>query len=227
MLAFSSHVFKINTFHDEVNLKLFGFPHSPHSRRTVAVAKHLGMTNVEIKMLNLPGGEHTQALKDLNPNLVVPVLQDGSFTLWESNAIMQYLCAKSGFNTLWPNDFTKQADISRWLFWQTSSFGPACGTLVMENFAKDALFKMGPPNALEVEKATTAFHKKAKVLDTHLASNKFVCGNDLTIADFALASWLPYAEPGKIPMANYSKITGWMGRVADSKGWMESDPSKF
>lgn len=208
-------------------MKLFGFPHSPHSRRAVAVVKHLGLADCEIKMLNLPGGEHKSALAGLNPNLVVPVLQDGKFNLWESNAIMQYLCAKSGFSSLWPNDFQKQADISRWLFWQTSSFGPPCGTLVMENFAKDALFKMGPPNAVEVEKATTAFHKNAKVLDAHLAANKFVCGNDLTIADFAMASWLPYAAPGKIPMGSYNHITGWMARVGDTKGWVESDPSKF
>jgi glutathione S-transferase len=47
----------------------------------------------------------------------MPVLEDDGFVLWESNAILFYLAAKSGGRTMWPADLKGQADVLRWMTW--------------------------------------------------------------------------------------------------------------
>ncbi|KJV04997.1 glutathione S-transferase family protein, partial [Methylocucumis oryzae] len=77
-------------------MKLYHFPISPNSRRVVAVIHHLGL-ECELIALDLSKGEHlTPEFISLNPNHMIPTLVDGDTVLWESNAIMQYLCAKVG-----------------------------------------------------------------------------------------------------------------------------------
>src|SRR5258707_12710039 len=75
----------------------------------------------------------------LNSNAKVPVLSDGSFTLWESNAIMQYLADKAGDTALFPRDPQIRADIARWQFWELAHFNKAFGTLAFEAVAKARL----------------------------------------------------------------------------------------
>src|SRR5262249_9043702 len=65
----------------------------------------------------------------LNPNGMVPLLVDGAFRLWESNAIMQYLADKAGSDALFPRDPQKRADVVRWQFWEVAHFNKAFGLL--------------------------------------------------------------------------------------------------
>ena len=70
-------------------------------RRVLALVKHLGIT-AEFAELDLMGGDlKTPAYARLNPNMKAPVLVDGEFVLWESSAIMAYLCIKAG-SDMWP-----------------------------------------------------------------------------------------------------------------------------
>ena len=114
-------------------MKLYVFPPSPNARKVMMVAHHLGL-DYETEIVDLTAGDqHTEAYRAINPNGVMPALEDGDLTLWESNAIMQYLCNQSESQTLWPSDVAAQADVSRWQCWQLSCWGPACGTLVFQN----------------------------------------------------------------------------------------------
>ena len=68
----------------------------------MALANHLGL-DCEIRVVNLFKGEqHQPGFAALNPNERMPVLEDDSFVLWESNAILQYLAAKKPGSGLWP-----------------------------------------------------------------------------------------------------------------------------
>src|SRR5256885_2142070 len=95
-------------------MKLHTFVGSPHSHKAEAVVSHLGL-DVQIVHHDLRGGELAGAdYVALNPNAMVPLLVDGSFKLWESNAIMQYLADTAGDNSLFPRDPQIRADIARW-----------------------------------------------------------------------------------------------------------------
>jgi glutathione S-transferase len=63
---------------------------------------------------------------------MVPVLVDGTFRLWESNAINQYLVEKAGGSPLFPRDPQIGADITRWQFWEQAPFNKAFGTLIFD-----------------------------------------------------------------------------------------------
>src|SRR4051812_17095433 len=60
-----------------------------------------------------------------NPNAKIPVIQDGDFTLWESNAICRYLAARHPHRTLLPEDAQARAVVDQWLDWQATELNTA------------------------------------------------------------------------------------------------------
>src|SRR3954452_19610327 len=61
----------------------------------------------------------------MNPNGRIPTLVDGDFALWESNAIMRYLCLAHGGETpLYPSTPRHRAAVERWLDWTLSTVQP-------------------------------------------------------------------------------------------------------
>src|SRR5580698_8936994 len=99
-------------------MKLYSVHNSNNCRRANATILHLGL-DVELVEMNMADMKKPDYLA-LNPNGKVPTLVDGEFKLWESRAIMQYLASKKPGTSLWPNDPKKQADITRWQFWESS-----------------------------------------------------------------------------------------------------------
>jgi len=68
---------------------------------------------------------NTPDYRKLNPNGLVPTIDDEGFILWESNAIVRYLAAKHAAGTLWPTDLKVRGDADRWMDWCTSTLWPA------------------------------------------------------------------------------------------------------
>ncbi|MDD5274028.1 MAG: glutathione S-transferase family protein [Methylovulum sp.] len=207
-------------------MKLYHFPISPNSRRVIAVLHHLGL-DCQLQAVDLLKGEHLQAdFLQLNPNHMIPTLVDGDFVLWESNAIMQYLCSKVPDNSLLPADPKVHADITRWQFWQVGHFGRACGVFIFENILKGAL-KLGEPDAAELAKATDNFHRFAKVLEEHLTGRDWLVGDTLTLADFSVASLLELTALAKYPLEGYPEIARWYSAIEQIPAWQSSTPAKL
>lgn len=202
-------------------MKLYHFPLSPNSRRVVAVLHHLQLP-CELQALDLSKGEQLQTdFLKLNPNHMIPTLVDADFVLWESNAIMQYLCSKVPNNSLWPTNPKLQADISRWQFWVVGHFGSACGTLLFERVIK-ILFNRGEPDEQEIAKGEERFHRFAQVLEQHLTGRNWLVGDGVTLADFAVGSWLAVASPAQYPFANYPEIQRWYVNIEQLPAWQSS-----
>jgi glutathione S-transferase len=207
-------------------MKLYHFPISPNSRKVVAVLHHLGL-ECELESVNLGGGDQLKPeFLKLNPNHMIPTLVDGDFSLWESNAIMQYLCSKVPDNSLYPAGAMVQADINRWLFWQSGHFGSACGVFVFENVIKK-FFNMGEPDAAELAKGAERFNRFAAVLEAHLSGRDWLVGDKITIADLSVGSFLDLAEMGQYPMAPYKEIARWYSSIEKLPAWESSAPAKF
>jgi len=201
---------------------LYGMPASPSHRKILALAIQLN-SPIDTKFVDLAKGEHRhpEFLK-LNPNGRVPVLVDGDFVLWESNAIMQYIASKTK-NTLWPDDNCVRADISRWQCWQLSQWAPACESLIWENQIK-AWLNMGAADPALVEKGEADFRSQAAVLDAHLAGRDWIVGGALTLADLSLASHLAYAESAKLPWQDFAHLQRWYARIEQLDCWKKSQP---
>jgi glutathione S-transferase len=204
-------------------MRLYGFPPSPNTWKVRAVAAHLNLP-LELEFVDLTKGEQrTPAYLAINPTGRTPVLIDGDFTVWESNAIMQYLASQKP-NSLWPNDTRVRADITRWQCWQLAHWGSdACVPLVFNRLVK-RLLNLGPPDQAAVAKATEAFNKEAKVLDTHLAEQPYLVGKELTLADFSVAANLLFAKEADMPIGPYLRLQEWFGRVSALPCWRETAP---
>jgi glutathione S-transferase len=187
-------------------------------RKVCALARHLRLP-VQAIYVDLGRGEHrTPDFLAMNPNGKVPVLVDGSTTLWESNAILCYLADKAG-SDLWPRD-ARQYEVLRWLMWDATEFAPQAGTLYFEHIIK-ARFGIGPPDAAEVARATEGFKRFAGVLESHLRGRRCLVAETLSVADFAVANTLPYAQQARLPLDGFPEIRRWHAQMEQLAGWLE------
>lgn len=199
-------------------MKLYTFPMSNNAMKVVAVIKHLSL-DAESEMVDLSKGKQLEPdFVKLNPNHMIPTLRDGDFVLWESNAIMQYLCTKKPGSTLYPSDPKVQCDINRWMFWQSAHMGDAVAAIQFQRMVKGLLGRGGPDPAV-VEPALESFHRFAKVLDGHLATREWLVGSGVTLADFSVGSCFIYAGPVQLPIEGYPNLQAWYGRLMALPSW--------
>jgi glutathione S-transferase len=203
-------------------MRLYVFPYSPRALKVIALKNYLGL-ECEQRFVDLGQDAHLDAgFKKLNPNQKMPVLEDDGFVLWESNAILQYLAAQKPESGLWPDDFKGQADVLRWLLWESAHWDQQAWGLVGFEKASKMVLRLGAPDPAQIARGEQAFHRFAAVLDEHLKGRTWMVGNQATIADFAIAAWLPMAQPLNLPVENYGEIMRWYDRVAILPGWQES-----
>jgi glutathione S-transferase len=202
-------------------MKLHTVAGSPNGRKVEAVIHHLGL-DVEIECHELFNGELRRAeYVAINPNSKVPTLVDGTFTLWESTAIMQYLADKAGDDSLFPRDARTRADITRWQCWELAHFNSAFGTLAFETVAKPR-HNVGPPDAELVRQAQANLERFAPVLDGHLAGRQYVVGNAVTLADYSMLPFESYRPLVPFDWTRYANINAYFDRARNLSAWVRS-----
>lgn len=190
-------------------------------RKVCAVAKYLE-SPLDYAYLDLSRGEHRKPLYlALNPNGKVPTLVDDNRVLWEADAIMCHLAARCD-SELWPQD-ARQTDVIRWFSWNAQHFTANAGTLYFEHIIKSR-FGVGDPDAVAVKHATEEWRRYAAILDDHLRARRWLVGESLTVADFALAVALPYAKPACIPLDDFAAVKRWHERLNELDAWREPFP---
>jgi glutathione S-transferase len=129
------------------------------------------------------GGAHgvvrEPAYLAMNPNGLVPTLEEDGFVLWESNAILRYVAATSPILAL-PEAPRERAHIDQWIDWQATSFTPAMRDAFWQ------LFRSPKPDHALVAASLAHSEEHAAILDAHLADRAYAAGDRFTIADIAL-----------------------------------------
>jgi len=205
-------------------MKLY-YAETMNPRKVCALAKHLG-SPVEYVRVELAQGEH-KGPEHLarNPNGLVPVLGDQGRSIWESGAILVHLAYKSG-SEMWPlRDPDKQVEVVRWLSWEAAHWAPAAGAFYFEHAIKPA-FGMGEPDLAALDKMERAVHRGARVLEQRLAVNRFLAGNTMTIADFAVGVLFSIADQIKLPVGDYRSIARWHEELQKLDAWRNPWPSQ-
>jgi glutathione S-transferase len=202
-------------------MRLYYHPFSSNARRAVITAIELAAP-VELVLVDLPKREHRQpAFLARNPAGRVPVLEDGSFLLPESHAIMLYLAEKSAGQTLYPSDLQARMQVNRWMFWCAAHFQPAISVLNWENVVKK-LLGLGGPDASEIIRGERLVQETAALLDSHLASREWVAGPAMTLADISLATPLMTMAPAKLPVTQFKHLQSWFARMAARDSWQRT-----
>jgi glutathione S-transferase len=202
-------------------MKLHVFPPSPRALKVIALARHLELDS-QLAIVDLFKGEQqAPAYAALTPNKRMPVLEDGDFVLWESNAILQYLAAKKPESGLWPSDIRGQANVARWCNWESAHWTPACTPFAFERVVKK-LAGRGDPDPKEIERGTALFHPLAEVLNGHLRGKRFLLGDELSVADFAVATGMVFSSAAQFPLEKYPEVTRWYDGFRSLPAWQKS-----
>jgi glutathione S-transferase len=204
-------------------MKLYGFPASPNTWQVRALAAHLGVP-LEFQLVDLTkGASRTPEFLALNPTGRTPVLLDGDFKLWETQAIMQYVAGKRA-NPLWPDDARTRADITRWQSWNLAHWNQDAWVPALTERLVKKVVNLGPVDQAVVAKAEAAYRKEATMLDAHLCGRKYLVGDAPTLADFAVAAPLFYAQQAALPLEPYAHLRAWFARVSGLPCWSETAP---
>jgi glutathione S-transferase len=159
----------------------------------------------------------------INPNGMVPTLRDGDVTLWESNAIMQYLADGVPGNTLLPANRQARAEVMRWQSWELAHFNKAFGVLSFEAVAKPG-FMGAQPDANLVEWSTRELARFAPILDRALDGRKYLVGNDITLADYSMIHLEGFQEAVPFDWSPYPNLNGYFDRMRFVPHWATTAP---
>ncbi len=164
-------------------LKIWGRISSINVKKVVWTAQELGLDFQRTEAGGLFGIVKTPEYLRLNPNSLVPVIEDDDYVLWESNVIVRYLCAKHSAGQMYPSELRERFDAERWMDWQQTTLNPASRPGFWQ------LIRTPPElrNAGLIAESNAAVESLMATLDAHLATRKFVLGQRFTIADIPLA----------------------------------------
>lgn len=204
-------------------MKLYTHPVSTTCRPIMMLAAEQGIP-LDMQVVDLFTGEHTKApYGAINPNHLIPVLEDGDFRLTESSAIMKYLADKVG-SPLYPKDLQQRARVNERMDWINTQLGREfCYGVVYPQ-----IFPHHKRRSPEVQEATLQWGKEQaqrwlKVLDEHILGpgNNYLCGDSLTIADFYAAAFLTVGEVVGCSFAAYPNVQRWLARMKALESWKQ------
>ena len=202
-------------------MKIYYHPASTTSRPLMLFAAEEGV-NVDFELVDLFTGAH---YKDdytaINPNRLVPVLEDGDFRLTESSAILKYLADKVK-SPRYPAELRARARVNERMDW--------INTQVCRDFAYGFVYPQILPthkrSSDEVQAATIAWGRERAaiwlgVLDRSLlgSQNRYLCGNELTIADHFGAPFVALGDTVRCGYADYPNVARWLSTMKALPSW--------
>ena len=202
-------------------MKIYYHPVSTTSRMLMLFAAETGL-QADYQVVDLFTGEHYQpAYAALNPSCMVPMLEDGDFRMTESSAILKYLAEKIGSPT-YPADLRKRARINEMMDWLNTQFYRDYGY----GLIYPQLFPHLKRATEELQSGTVSWGKdKSKgwlgILDSKLIgpTNAYLCGNDISIADYFGAPMLTLGELVRCEFSSYPNISRWLGNMKARPSW--------
>ncbi len=160
-------------------LTIWGRLNSHNVKKVAWFAEELGLAYVR----HDTGGQFgmSDAYLAMNPNALIPTIEDGGFVLWESNAILRYLAARHGGPRWWPDEPQLRALGDRWMDWQ----------FTYADAQRDAfvhLVRTAPDkrNGEAVARSVARASKLMMILDRYLAETPWLSGGDFGVGDIPM-----------------------------------------
>ena len=157
------------------------FHSTPNSMKVTLLLEELNLP-YDLKVIDIFKGEqHSEHYLAINPNGKVPALRDGETTIFDSHAILLYLARKHA--RFLPDTEQSYASMLSWLQFVATGLSPFSGQAVhFLHYAPERIAYATHRYVGEVE-------RHYQVLDRHLANNRYLAGDDYTVADMALWGW--------------------------------------
>lgn len=163
-------------------LRIWGRLTSINVQKVVWCADELGLAYERIDAGGAFGLTRTPQYLAMNPNALVPVIEDDGLVLYESNPIVRYLAARHAPGVLWPEGLAQRADVDRWMEWQSTAYGPA----MRDAFWNLIRTPVERRDAAAIERSRAESERLSGILDAHLASHAHLTPNGFTAADIVV-----------------------------------------
>ena len=202
-------------------MKLYYHPASTTSRVVQLFAIDQGV-DLDYQVVDLFTGEHLKPeFARINPNCLVPVLEDGAFRLTECSAILKYLADKAN-SPAYPKDLQARARVNEMMDWFNSN--------IYKDFAYGLIYPQTFPHHKRpgdaVQSGTLEWGKQKtqawlKILDQSLLGpNKaYLCGDKITLADYMGAEMIALGSLVRCSYAAYPNLERWLGNMKALKSW--------
>ena len=193
-------------------LKIYGRVNSINVQKVLWAAAECCVTFQQVDVGGAFGGNDQPWYREMNPNGLVPTIDDDGYVLWESHAVVRYLAAAYGADSLWPADPRRRGEADRWMDWQQTTLQPGMTALFWG-------WIRTPPEQRDLaamEAARVATSPLWQRLDDHLAGRQFVMGEHFSMGDIPVGAmchrWLNLPiERGDLPEQPH--LQAWYGRL--------------
>jgi glutathione S-transferase len=158
----------------------------------------------------------------LNPNGLIPVIEDENGVLWESNTICRYLAAKAGRDDLLPEDPRRRAVVEQWMDWQATELNNAW------SYAFLALVRENPSyqDPAKIEKSLAEWDRMMEILDGHLASDgPYIAGDEFTLADIVLGLSVHRWRMTPHAMPDLGEVLAYYERLCERADFLTHGPN--
>ena len=198
-------------------LKVWGRKTSSNVQKVLWCCGELGLAFERVDIGGPFGGNREPEYLALNPNGLVPTIEDDGFVLWESNSIVRYLAAKHENGGLWPAEPRRRADADRWMDWQSCTVGPAMVAVFR------GLIRTPPEerDAAKIEAARKDWAASWTILDAHLADEDHVAGGAFSVADIALGIMAYRWFTLEIEREEFAHLAVWYQRLCERPPFRE------
>lgn len=202
-------------------MKLYMHPVSMTSRPVRLFIAESGV-DADEQLVDLFTGEHyKEPFVSINPNRMVPVLEDGDFRLTESSAILKYLADRID-SPAYPKDLKQRAKVNEMMDWLNTNFyrDYAYGFIYPQVFPHHRR----PSDAMQ--SGTIAWGKERtegwlRILNDHWIgpSKPYLCGDRITIADYLGSGLVTLGEVIGCDFRAYPNIQRWLGNMKRLRSW--------
>ncbi|MDR3518939.1 MAG: glutathione S-transferase family protein [Azospirillaceae bacterium] len=195
-------------------LKIWGRANSSNVAKVMWAVAELGLAHQRIDIGGPFGGTHDPAYLRLNPTGRIPTIEDGDFVLWESNAIVRYLAARSGRDDLWPAALQARADADRWMDWASTSLAEA-----IDGLRKAYRQPVETRDEPAIQAALANAVAVVGIVDHVLQHAPFIVGTGLTVGDIALGPLLHRWVLVPLDKPHLAGVMGWYERMSHRPGF--------
>jgi glutathione S-transferase len=198
-------------------LKIWGRNTSSNVQKAMFAVGELGLAYERIDVGGAFGMNREPAYLAMNPNGLVPTLDEDGFLLWESNSIIRYLATKFGAGTLEPADLRTRALASKWMDWQLSVFGPAITPVFWGMIRTPA----GQRDHKAIDDGRVKSTAAVKILDVQFAKTPYAAGDAFSMGDIPIAI-MSYRYRELVPeRPAFKNFERWYAAIAGRKAFKE------
>ncbi len=198
-------------------LRIWGRTNSANVQKVLWCCVELGLAYDRTEAGLEHGVVDTPEYRAMNPNGLVPTIDDDGFILWESNVIVRYLATKHGSGSLCPTDLRERFEAEKWMEWQATTLFPAFRAAFM------GLVRT-PPEKRDETAIAAAQNATAKLLagfETQLGKAPFAAGARFTMGDIPLGITVHRLFNLGIDESGFPNVSRWFKGLMERPGYQE------